>query len=353
MHHLMADLAALPHPVAERYKRCRAHATIDNLPDSGYLSVSMMRLIKPPRLRRGDVIGICAPASPPTPAEDVGKGIQYLERLGYRVEVGRNVFKRHGYLAGTDRGRADDLNTFFSNPGIRAIFIARGGYGAHRILPLLDYSLIRRNPKILVGYSDITAIQFAILAKAGVITFSGPMVAADMSGGLSGAAEELFWRWMTSPAAPPPVTGEQLFTSRAGTRTSAEGRLIGGNLSLISALLGTEYFPSLYRPVYLLEEIGERPYRIDRMLTHMKIAGVLDRAAGVAFGRFIDCRPEQGKPSLSLEQIIQNTFHGSRYPVIPGFQYGHCRGSISFPQGVRVRCEARPMKLRFLEGGVR
>ncbi len=311
-----------------------------------------MRIIKPPRLRKGDVIGICAPASPPTASENVERGIVYLERLGYRVEIGRNVFRRKGYLAGSDRERADDLNRFFAKNSVRAIFTARGGYGAHRILPLLDYGCARRNPKILVGYSDITAIQFALLAKSGIVSFSGPMVASDMGAGLKGKAEEYFWRWMTSPEPPPPINGEDSIGIDSLRRRTGSGRLLGGNLSLVSALLGSGYFPEMSSPVFFLEEIGERPYRIDRMLQQLKLSGIMKKAKGIIFGRFIDCRPEAGKPSLTLDQIIRNAFHGFQYPLISGFNFGHQKGSLTMPQGIRVEVERRSQKLRFLEGGV-
>jgi muramoyltetrapeptide carboxypeptidase len=315
----------------------------------GILTAVRKQLVKPPRLVKGDVIGICAPSSPPTPAENVDRGIQYLEGLGYRVEVGKNVYRRNGYLAGSDRERAADLNHFFTDKSIKAIFTARGGYGAHRILPLLDYNRIRRSPKILVGYSDITAIQSALLAKTGLISFSGPMVSSDMSTGLKGETEEHFWRWLTSPEPPPPIKGESLIVQSRGNRN---GRLFGGNLSIISTLLGSEYLPRISRPVLLLEEIGERPYRIDRMLHHLLLTGIFEKAGGAAFGRFLDCKAESGKPSLTLDQILRNAFQGARYPVITGFNIGHQKGSLSFAQGIAVRIEPATLKLRFLEGGV-
>ena len=153
-----------------------------------------MRIIKPQALRRGDIIGICAPASPPSSEDKITKGIAYLERLGYHVQLGRSVYHKHGYLAGSDSQRASDLNELFVNPKVKAIFTVRGGYGVHRILPLLNYNLIKRNPKILVGYSDISALQLALFTKTGLVTFSGPMVAVEMASGLKGETEEFFWR---------------------------------------------------------------------------------------------------------------------------------------------------------------
>src|SRR5207302_6798876 len=162
-----------------------------------------MRIIKPGALHRGDIIGICSPASAPASDHDLSRGIAYLERLGYRVELGKHVRLKRGYLAGTDAQRASDLNELFANRKVKAIFTARGGYGSHRILPLLNYPVIRRNPKILVGYSDITALQFALMAKVGLVTYSGPMLAQGMSAGLGGRVEGRACRWVTTHTAPP------------------------------------------------------------------------------------------------------------------------------------------------------
>ena len=311
-----------------------------------------MRIIKPKRLRHGDVIGICAPSSPPLSVGSVEKGITYLERLGFRVEVGKNIFHKSGYLAGSDVQRAADLNSMFANPKVRAIFTVRGGYGAHRILSLLDYNSIKRHPKIFVGYSDITAIHLALLSKVGLVSFSGPMVAVEMCKGLKGETEELFWRFLMSSKLLPSIRGKN--NNRVALRKDgvATGRLFGGNLSLMAALVGTLFFPRIANPIYLLEEIDERPYRIDRMLQQMKLAGLFQKLRGIALGDFIDCEPTKGKPSLSLQQVFQDAFEDKRCPIVSGFKFGHMRGSLPIPIGVRVQLDGRKGMLNFVESAL-
>lgn len=312
-----------------------------------------MRIIKPNRLRRGDTIGICAPASPPASDTKLDQGIIYLEQLGFRIELGKNVLRKNGYLAGTDKQRAADLNSLFTNPNVKAIFTVRGGYGSHRILPLLDYKLIKRNPKIFVGYSDITAIQLALLTKCGLITFSGPMVAVEMSENYSGKTEEQFWDCLMSTKPPSSIKGKNGDPTNIKKNKAATGRLLVGNLSLITALIGTPYFPSATNKILMLEDIEEKPYRIDRMLNQMKLAGIFKRLKGITLGDFHSCKPEKGKPSLTLERIFKETFKDYSFPVIDTVPFGHIDGSLSFPIGVRIRLNGDKNSLKFLEAGVR
>ncbi len=309
-----------------------------------------MRIIKPPRLKAGDVIGICAPASAPDTEERIDRGIRYLERLGYRVEPGKHIYRKRGYLAGTDAERAADVNALFTNPKVKAIFTVRGGYGSHRILPLLRYEAIKRYPKILVGYSDITALQLALLSKTGLVSFSGPMVASDFAAGFRGNAEERFWQLLTSTKRPPPLKA-RVQTGVSATKSSI-GRMVGGNLSLVSALVGTPYFPAFHDIILLLEEIAERPYRIDRQFQQMKLAGLFDRVSGIALGKFIDCGPDPGKPSLSLDQIFRETFRPLRVPVLTHLQYGHVANPQTIPLGISVRLNAKAKRVEFLESAV-
>lgn len=295
-----------------------------------------MKRIRPPALHKGDVIGICAPASPPLRNDDLAKGIAYLEGLGYRVETGRNIGKRDGYLAGSDRERADDLNRLFADRRVRAIVALRGGYGSMRILPMIDYALVRRHPKIFVGYSDLTAVQMALWTRCGLVTFAGPMVAAGMARGLTGNAEETFWRMLTSRRPP----GQLATPARTVRRGSASGTLLGGNLSTLSHLAGTPYLPSTRNAVFFIEDVGERPYRIDRMLQHLRLTGTFSGIRGAVLGSFTDCAPEKGKPSRSLRTIFDDAFGGLGVPVIGGVRHGHVSGSLTLPVGLRVRIEA-------------
>ncbi len=310
-----------------------------------------MKILKPHCLKRGDVIGICAPASAPDDGALLERGIRYLEREGYRVEAGRHLHKRHGYLAGVDRERAEDVNRLFTNRHVKAIIAARGGYGSLRILPLLNYRAIRQNPKIFVGYSDLTALHLALLTKAGLISFSGPMVASDFGKSFGGQAEEQFWRMLTSPSIPEPVNGKGTGARPAATPRNARGRTVGGNLSLLAAMIGTEYIPAINPIVLLLEEIDERPYRIDRMLQQARLTGLLGRSKGIALGQFIGCAPTSGKSSLTLRQVFTDTF--GAMPVVSGLPFGHMRNPFTIPIGIRAELDPAKQKLTFLESAVR
>jgi muramoyltetrapeptide carboxypeptidase len=307
----------------------------------------VMNIIKPHRLRKGDIIGICAPASPLQSRDSIEDGINYLERLGYRVHLAKNLYRKRGYLAGTDAQRAADLHELFSNRTVKAIFAARGGFGTQRLLPLLDYSLIKHNPKILVGYSDITALQLALLANVRLVSLAGPLV-VEMP--LKGKAEEFFWRALTStkPLGVIRATDKQIFNHR-GKSTAHTGQLIGGNLSLISAMAGSLHFPRIGNPIVFLEEIDERPYRIDRTLQHLKLNGLFDSAHGLVLGSFIDCTPAKGKPSLTLQQVFGDAFSNAPFPVASGVRHGHLRGSIALPIGVRASLARRSKGIEILE----
>ncbi len=310
-----------------------------------------MKILKPHCLKRGDVIGICAPASAPEEGALLERGIRYLERQGYRVEVGRHIHKRHGYLAGGDRERAEDVNRLFANRHVKAIIAARGGYGTLRILPLLNFRSIRRNPKIFVGYSDLTALHLALLTRAGLVSFSGPMVASDFGKTFGGAAEEQFWHMLTSPSIPDPVKGENTGGHLTASRRRARGRIVGGNLSLLASMLGTGYLPSISPTLLMLEEIDERPYRIDRMLQQMRLAGVLGRSRGILLGQFIGCAPASGKSSLTLRQVFAEAFRA--LPVVSGLPFGHKRNPFTIPIGIRAEIDPGEQRLTFLESPVR
>lgn len=328
----------------------RVPPAIDNLSENSYFIISM-RIIRPTALRRGDVIGICAPASPPASADALDAGVRYIEQLGYRIELGKNLYRRRGYLAGSDAERVGDLHALFLNPKVKAIFTARGGYGAHRILAKLNYKLIRRNPKILVGYSDITALQTAIFAQTRLLSVSGAMV-TEMPGTFKPAAEEMFWRSLTSTKPLGVIGGskrEFLKFSRGGI---SGGRILGGNLSLLAGLMGTPYFPLIRHSVFMLEEIDERPYRVDRTLQQLRLNRVFESARGIVLGAFIECTPARGKPSLRLHQVFEETFHELSCPILSGFRYGHIRNSLTIPLGVRVRVNGARNTLEFLESAV-
>jgi muramoyltetrapeptide carboxypeptidase len=245
-----------------------------------------MKILKPRRLRRGDLIGLVAPASPPLDESRLHSGVRYLESLGYRVRLGRHLHRHHGYLAGTDAQRAEDFNGFLRDREVRAIFAVRGGYGTPRLLPLIDYAAAQKDPKIVVGYSDITALQMALWRRAGLITFAGPMLAADLAGRRDAFAEETFWRMLTSKgrgARLPQPSRTRLRCRRPG---KARGRLLGTNLSLLVSSLGTPFSPTYRGAILLLEDVGEQFHRLDRMLTQLRNAGVLQNLDVLFVGKF-------------------------------------------------------------------
>ncbi len=315
--------------------------------------IFIMTILKPPRLKKGDIIGIAAPASPPTSSDILAKGIRYLEQLGYRIMIGKHLYEKHGYLAGADNHRAADINRMFSNPKVKAIFTVRGGYGTHRILPMLNYNAIKRNPKIFVGYSDITALQLAIFARTGLVMFSGPMVATELGKSFRGSAEEQFWQCLTSTKPPGVVNNPDQKSMKPLNRGVTAGRFLAGNLSLVTALLGTPYFPSLRGSILAIEEIEEPPYKIDRMLHHLKLSRVFDQVRGVVLGKFTNCKPTSSKtPSLTLPQVFKEVFASYEHPVLTGLHYGHVNGSLTLPIGIMTKLNASRGSLEFLESPV-
>lgn len=312
-----------------------------------------MKIRKPPRLKKGDTIGIAAPASPPASLHSLTKGIRSLEQLGYHIVLGKHLYEKHGYLAGTDADRASDINELFLDPKVNAILTVRGGYGSHRLLPLLDYKAMRRNPKVFVGYSDITALQLAIFAKTGLVTFSGPMVATEFGGGFGGNAEEEFWRCLSSAKPLGIVQNPNGKPLKSLSRGVATGRLLAGNLSIVTAMLGTPYFSNPKGNILVLEEVEEPLYKIDRMFHHLKLARVFDQLRGVVLGEFSDCKPGRTeKSSLMLPQILREVFESYENPVLTGLRYGHVKGSLTLPIGIRARMNASKGLLDFLESAV-
>ncbi len=311
-----------------------------------------MQTLRPPRLRPGDAVGIVAPGSPPSSPLKIERGAAYIASKGFRPVIGTHAFDADGYLAGSDAGRAADINAMFSDAAVRAIVAVRGGYGSPRILDLIDYDAVRRDPKIFVGYSDCTALQCALFARAGLVSFSGPMVAVEMERAIDPFTERNFWPLLTDPSAGRriPDDGSQSWSVlRTG---SCEGTLIGGNCTLLSSLSGTPYFPPTDGAVLFLEEVGEKPYRIDRMLAQLRLAGVLGRIGGVCLGSFSDCDPGAGEQSLTLERVFGDYLPAVAGPVVGGLPYGHRASMMTIPFGVRARLDADRRFLELLESPV-
>ncbi len=312
-----------------------------------------MNLLKAPKLRRGDVIGIISPGSPASSPEKIEKGAKYFEQLGYRVKLGKNVHAKHGHLAGTDEQRTEDLNDMLRDPQVKAIFAVRGGYGTPRLLPFVDYKAIRKHPKVIVGYSDITGLQLAIFRKTGLVTFSGPMPGVEFWNNPDPYTEEQFWRLVTSTKKPGKMPQPEKEQARSRVTGRAEGPLLGGNLSLIVSSLATPFSPSYRNAILVLEEIGEEPYRADRMLMHLKNAGILSQINGLLLGHFTDCDPsDPKKPHLTMPEVFDELLREVNVPTLENFQYGHIPRKLTLPFGVNTRVDADKGTVELLEAAV-
>lgn len=319
------------------------------------------RGLKPPVLRSGDTVGMIAPASNVYEPEEVQIAKETMEQYGFKVVLSNNINAQNGYLAGSDAQRAADVNDMFRRPEIRGIVTFSGGYGCSRILPFLDYAQIQRSPKVIVGHSDITALLIGIYQKTGLITFHG-------SSGLTGVGEYAmshFRRAIMSTErigqiADPPKPGAGTIERNNRLITIAPGRatgaLIGGNLTLVTNLIGTPYEPDTRGKILFLEDIGEEPYRIDRMLTQLWLAGKLQQAAGIALGRFIDCIPSDYKSSffqtISLENVLRDRFEALGKPVLYNLMFGHVRDNAMLPIGAIATLDASRKTLTLEENAV-
>jgi muramoyltetrapeptide carboxypeptidase len=312
-----------------------------------------MTIIKPQKLRKGSTIGLVAPASTPSTEEKIEKGAAYLERLGYRVKFGENIRKLHGYLAGTDEERAADFNTMASDKDVNAIFTIRGGYGTPRILQMIDYNSLKQNPKIIVGYSDITALQLAIFRKIGLVTFSGPMTGIEMWKGIDPYTEEHFWQLLTSTKKIGVLKNPNDEPSKILKHGKTRGQLLGGNLSMIACLMGTPFLPKLRSSILFLEDVEEAPHRVDRMLAQLFNAGILNGLAGLVFGKFTDCTPSNpSEPHLTVDQIQKEYAEKIKCPVIGNFQYGHIPRMLTVPIGLQAMLDSERNRLEVLESAV-
>ncbi len=305
--------------------------------------------MKASALKKGDTVALIAPASTPATHERITNSVKYFEKLGYRVALGKHIESKYGYLAGTDAERLDDLHTMFRRKDVKAIFFIRGGYGSIRLLPFIDYKLIGGNPKIVVGYSDATALFSAIYKKTGLQSLLfGPMPGVDIWNGFDHFAEESLWRNLTSRKAYGllPAKKDELDALGKSRRGTSEGRVVGGNLAVFSSILGTPYAPNLSGCILLFEDVGEEPYRIDRYLAQLRAAGAIDRAKGILLGQFTDCTPVKGRPSLTMKQVFKDYFGEVTSPVVTNLPFGHIRRQWTIPFGAKVLIEGTMISVR-------
>ncbi|MCA3255989.1 MAG: LD-carboxypeptidase [Alphaproteobacteria bacterium] len=315
-------------------------------------------LRRPPRLRQGDTVGLIEPAGFSNDSYDVELVADTVRALGLVPKIAPNVAKRDGYLAGSDRERAADLQAMYADDSVRAVFAIRGGWGCARILPHLDFAAIRARPKLLTGFSDITALHLAFAARCGFTTIHGPN-AASAWGELSVRAfREIAFDGGTPTLVNPPGKENRLVQREGRIRTftggKAQGRLLGGNLTVLSALVGTPYVPDFTGAILFLEDVDEAEYRIDRMLTQLRLAGILGKLAGVVFGQCTDCRARSGATlgGYTLSQVLEQHLKPLGVPAFQGALFGHIADQFSLPVGVRAEIDADTGAIRLLEPAV-
>lgn len=310
---------------------------------------SDQKLIKPKPLQKGDRIGLVSPASKLPHREEYGEIIRQIKSMGYKVKVGRNAKKQYGGFAGTDKQRADDLNAMFADDSVDAILPFRGGWGCNRILDLVDFNLIRKNPKILVGFSDITSLLLAIYAKTGLVTFHGPVGKSDWSDYTIHHFDEALTTGdiyaLETPGSDFCDSCNDLDVITPGKTT---GRLLGGNLSVLTAMIGSDYLPDWEGSILFVEDVGEDYYRIDRMITQLELSGILDKISGFIFGQCSSCE-KSGPDSLPLKKVLRDHVKSRGIPAFSGAMFGHISRTITIPEGVMAEMDAQKGTIRLKE----
>lgn len=312
---------------------------------------------KPPRLRQGDVVGLIEPAGFTDDELDLRLVEETVRAMGLVPRAAPHLLDRYGYLAGRDEARAADVNAMYADEDVRAVFAVRGGWGCARILPYLDFDLIRAHPKLLVGFSDITALHLAFAAHAGFTTIHGPNAASSWGELSWNAFHSLVFEGATPVYRNPEAAEDRLVQRRWRTWTlrpgKARGPLLGGNLTVLSALVGTGYLPNFDGAILFLEDVGEAEYRIDRMLTQLSLAGILKRVAGVVFGQCTECRasgPSYG--GFTISQVLRQHLEPLGVPVFQGAMIGHIANQFSLPVGIPAEIDAEAGTIRILEPAV-
>lgn len=307
----------------------------------------------PLALNKGDTVGLVCPSKAVDEKLEIQIAQEALQALGFKVKLGKHLTSRRGHLAGTDSERASDINNMFADKDIKAIICLSGGSGAARILPLLNYQLIRDNPKVLLGFSDITALHNAIHAQTGLVTFHGPNASSSWTAFNVDQFQRVFFERELMHYQNVRVAEDDLVQRQNRTITissgKARGELIGGNLSVLTALAGSPYLPDFSGKILFLEDVEEAPYRIDRMLSTLKLMGALDKIAGFMFGACVDCRPIGGYGWLTMEEIFNDHIKPLNIPAYRGAMIGHIRQQFIVPIGGKIEMDADVGSFRLLE----
>ncbi len=310
--------------------------------------------ILPKRLKKGDLIGLVTPSGN-IKKEELEQTIKILEDLGFKSYYQDSVLDEYGYFAGTDKERADELMHMFSNQEVNGILCVRGGYGATRILDLLDYDVIKENPKPLIGYSDITALNIAIYEKTGLVTFHGPVGISTFNDFTVTSFENVLMnpkrRYKYNYQREENTENNPEFDFYTITEGKAEGELIGGNLSVLASMAGSKYAPDFENRIAFIEAIHEKTYRVDRMLTQLVQATNLGKANGIVLGAFYKCNVND-PPTLTLKQAISDIMKPLNIPVAYGFPFGHINNKLTIPTGINAKFNAGRRTLKLMEPAV-
>lgn len=311
-------------------------------------------VIKPPRLKVGDKLAIVAPGSYIS-EEELQDSIKNLDQLGFETTYSKKVLLQNGYFAGTDKDRSNDLMEKFSDKNVKGIVCARGGYGCLRILPLLNYDIIGANPKVLIGYSDVTALLYGIYQKSGLITFHGPVGTSTFNDFSVNNFKKVLMNPERTSLFKNSTSGddENVYGVTTIVKGKGRGRLVGGNLSIVVSLIGTKYDVDYSNKIIFIEEIGEEPYRVDRMLTQMIQAGKFRNASGVMMGIFSKCEVKEKDPSFTktftLMEVLQDRLSKLKIPVVYGMSFGHVKDKFTIPFGALAELDADKQTFTLLE----
>ncbi|MGB8375906.1 MAG: LD-carboxypeptidase [Salegentibacter sp.] len=325
----------------------------------GFKNYDYKDVIIPDALQEGDTIGIVSPASAIFETEPYEIAKESFQAMGLKVKFGKYVRNRYGHLAGTDEERAEELNDMFRDSSVKAVIALRGGSGSARILDKLDYQAIRNNPKIFIGYSDITALHLAIFTKTGLVTFHGPVAVSTWNSFSVEHLKKILFDKDALLLQNPTDKGDELVqtTNRIRTITpgTAKGQLLGGNLSVMTGIMGSEYFPKDWKnKILYVEDIGEEIYAIDRMMSQLYLGGVFEQISGFVFGKCTDCEPGgSGYGSLTLEEVIDHYIKPLGIPAFSGAMFGHIKDNSTIPNGIKAEINAGNGSIQLLQPAVK
>jgi len=343
-----------------KFASASAAAVLSLKADMAFSNETNRPTIKPPKLNQGDTVGLITPASPLFEAHQVIiEAVEKMGNLGFKVKLGKHVYKKWGYLAGSDKDRLEDIHMMFADPEVKAVIAIRGGYGSGRLLKDLDYDLIRKNPKIFHGYSDLTSLLIGIHQMTGLLTFHGPVAISTFTD----YTKKYFYKALSNtepigeiedaPFEANLQTSNRVWTIQGGV---GKGRLTGGNLTLIASSMGTPYEIETRDKILFIEEVGEEPQVLDRYLTQLDNAGKLENCRGIVFDRMNSVHPDDYKSSyystLSKEEIITDRINKYNLPACIGLSLGHIANKPTLPLGVECKLDADTGRLTILESAV-